>query len=148
MASAETVNDVLSRYTNPLSDDISIDELQHVFFVMYPSNCLRKEHFVESVNTLCDDKVCHRSDFQGVLRELIRRMELRETIFWDFELMDRDSKGHISVQDAKFLFQQTLGAADTERVWKKFEEERRKNMPVNLNIVTFEEIEIHLCSSV
>ena len=82
------------------------------------------------------------------MRELIRRMELREIIFWDFELMHRDSKGNVGLQDAKFLFQQTLGAADCERLWQKFEEERRENPPVNLDIVTFEQIEVYLCSAV
>ena len=117
MFDSEAMEDVVNRFSDPLTDDISTDELQQIFFVMYPSNCLRKEHFIEAVKTICDDNVCHRSDFQNVLRELIRRMELREMIFWDFELLDGENQGCITLSDARMLFQQTLGATHFERYW-------------------------------
>lgn len=144
----EAMVDVLNRYSNPLSDDITTDELQQIFFVMYPSNCLRKEHFTEAVRTICDDNTCSRSDFQSVLKELIRRMELREMIFWDFELMDCDNTGCISVNDAKFLFQQTLGAEFFQHQWTMFEQTHLSKKHGNRETVTFEEIEIFLCAAI
>uniref|UniRef100_A0A7M5XF83 EF-hand domain-containing protein n=1 Tax=Clytia hemisphaerica TaxID=252671 RepID=A0A7M5XF83_9CNID len=147
MFDSETMEDVMNRFSDPLTDDITTDELQQIFFVMYPSNCLRREHFTEAVKTICDDNVCHRLDFQNVLRELIRRMELREMIFWDFELLDGENQGCITLSDARMLFQQTLGATHFEKYWQNFEEKRLKNSS-NKNTVSFEEIEIILCAAV
>lgn len=138
----EVLNEVKDRFTNALSDDITIDELQNIFLMIHPSHKLRREHFSTTVHMLCDDKVCQQSDLQRVLKELIRRMNLREILYWDFQLLDLNSNGKISLDDAKYLFHQTHGS-EYKTFWQAFIASRTCK---DQKTVTFEEIETHLCT--
>lgn len=138
----QVISDAKDRFTNPLSDDISIDELQNIFLMVHPSHNLSREHFSTTIQTLCDDDVCQRTDLERVLKELVRRMNLREILYWDFQLLDLNNNGRIGLDDAKYLFQQTHGS-EYNIFWEAFVANRKVK---DNKAVTFEEIETYLCT--
>ena len=130
-------------YNNHCADKIqglTPEELQRIYESMRPDG-LNIKQIEASLRTVCESQSCDKEDLIDVLKEMDRRYFLVNDLKWEFALLDRNEKGAISEQDAKFLFKMVHGEFFSIRRWNKFLSGR----PAKVSLISFSEIEVDLC---
>ncbi|XP_041484146.1 trichohyalin-like [Lytechinus variegatus] len=85
---------------------------------------------------------CEPSELFSVLQEMDRRYFLLQDFRWEFNLLDREQKGFITEDQARFMFEAVHGNLFSRRRWEKF----LRNRPVRGSGISFAEIEVDLCN--
>lgn len=147
MAAINSIQVLLNSITDPSTTEVSSLHLQEMFSLLHPTHNLSSQHFNDAIRTISGENKssseeywCHVNDLKDVVKELNRRIELREKLYWDFRLLDVQNEGSISLEKARVMFKEVQGD-EFESFWKLFEEQQI----VPKNEVYFEEIELFLC---
>eukprot|EP00794_Sanderia_malayensis_P006079 gene6079-6782_t len=88
------------------------------------------------------NKVCEKNKFRSLLIELERRRNLENQIKWDFNALDGNCDGRISLQSALFLFKSVHVDKFSVYLWNSFLSTR----PRPEEEVSFHEIKMFLCN--
>lgn len=140
-ANKNTVVEVLfNKYCSDKIQGLKVEELQHLYETIRPDSLSLKQ-IEASLRTVCESMQCDREDVIDVMREMDRRYFLANDLKWEFALLDRERKGAISEQDARFLFKMVHGDFFSPRRWSKF----LKSRAAKDSLISFSEIEVDLC---
>ncbi|XP_072170392.1 uncharacterized protein [Diadema setosum] len=85
---------------------------------------------------------CDPSELFAVLQEMDRRYFLLQDFRWEFAFLDREQKGFITEEQARFMFEAVHGNLFSRRRWERF----LRSRAVRGSGISFEEIEVDLCN--
>lgn len=131
---------LFNKYCSDRIQGLTAMELQNLYETLRPDGLSIKQ-IEASQKTVCESILCDREDLIDTLREMDRRYFLVNDLKWEFALLDREQKGAISEQDAKFLFKMVHGEFFSQRRWNKFLNSRAAKD----SLISFSEIEVDLC---
>ena len=122
---------------------VSADDLKVIYQDLRPANSLSLQQTRAAIEAVClDSNLCFKEDILSVLKEMDRRSFLMRDISWEFKMLDRNSVGTITEEEACFLHRARHGNAATEEWASDFLAAR----PVPGSRVSLAEIEVSLCN--
>ena len=131
---------IFNKYCSDKVQGLTANELQELYESIRPDGLSIKQ-IQASLRTVGELEQCDEEDLIDVLREMDRRYFLANDLKWEFVLLDREQKGAITQQDAKFLFKMVHGEFFSQRRWNKFLNSRAAKD----SLISFGEIEVDLC---
>ena len=131
---------IFNKYCADKVQGLTAIELQELYQSVRPDG-LNIKQIEASLRTVCELEQCDEEDLVDVLREMDRRYFLVNDLKWEFVMLDREQKGAITQQDAKFLFKMVHGEFFSQRRWNKFLNARAAKE----SLISFSEIEVDLC---
>ena len=134
------VDVIFNKYCSDKVQGLTAKELQELYESIRPGSLSIKQ-IEASLKTVCELEQCDEEDLVDVLREMDRRYFLANDLKWEFVILDREQKGAITQQDAKFLFKMVHGEFFSLRRWNKFLNGRAAKD----SLISFNEIEVDLC---
>lgn len=82
----------------------------------------------EAIIRVCGHRHCTLEHLRNVISEVIKAIKLEKNIRWEFEFLDKEGTGRISLSDALFLFKTVEGCGFSLANWQLFLLQRSNSM--------------------
>ncbi|XP_065183159.1 calponin homology domain-containing protein DDB_G0272472-like [Sycon ciliatum] len=137
---------LFNQYDEQLEGYLTASQLQELFNTLrdlddITGTALSVEQAKATIDVCCAADTCEFREMIACLRELDRRLDILRNVRWEFDMLDLERRGLLTVEQTHFLFQATHNERFSEQQFTNFIHSR----PRLNSAISFEEIELEIC---